>query len=80
MSSYTLNIPDDLLREAEQLAKENNASLNELLLTAIAERVGIERTQRLFRKFSQHADANAFKKILDRVPNVPPVTGDELPH
>jgi predicted transcriptional regulator len=80
MTALTLNIPDDLLREAEQLAKANNASLNELLLAAIAERVGVERTQRFFRSMAQRADSHAMQHILDRVPDTTPVPGDELPH
>lgn len=95
MSAYTLNIPDDLMREAEQLAKVNNASVNDILLTAIAdlqgcrkwrcckehspaERMGAERVQKIFSAFAKRADMEAVQRILDRVPDVAPVPGDEI--
>jgi len=78
MSAYTLNIPDDLMREAEQLAKVNNASVNDILLTAIAERMGAERVQKIFSAFAKRADMEAMRRILDRVPDVAPIPGDEI--
>lgn len=80
MSAHTLDIPDDLLREAEQLARANNATLNELLLTAIAERAFVERAQKLFTVLAARTDVQAVQKILDRVPDAPPTPGDEIQH
>lgn len=78
MSAYTLRIPDDLMREAKRIAEENNTSLNQFFLSAIAERVGVERTQRLFSSFAARADFDAFQRMMKRVPDVPPVPGDEI--
>jgi hypothetical protein len=78
MSAYTLRIPDDLMREAERAAAAGKVSLNQFLLSAIAERVGAERTHRLFAELAKRADPAALQSILDRVPDVPPVPGDEI--
>ncbi len=78
MSTYSLRLPDDLMQKAKDAAKRNHTSLNQLFVSAIAERVGAERTERLFAAMAERADLAAFQRILDRVPDTPPVSGDEL--
>lgn len=78
MSSYSINIPEDLARKAEEAARHNGVSLNEFLLSAIAHRVGAYETELFFRRLAERADPEAMRRILDRVPHGPPVPGDEL--
>jgi len=40
MSRYPLNLPTELKREAEQIAKEQGVSLNQFILWSVAEKVG----------------------------------------
>ena len=40
MTRYALNLPDDLKREAERLAKKQGVSLNQFILWSVAEKVG----------------------------------------
>jgi uncharacterized protein (DUF433 family) len=40
MPRYALNLPNDLKREAERLAKEQGVSLNQFILWSVAEKVG----------------------------------------
>ena len=40
MARYPLNLPQELKREAEQLAREQGVSLNQFILWAVAEKVG----------------------------------------
>lgn len=40
MTRYALNLPNDLKREAERLAKEQGVSLNQFILWSVAEKVG----------------------------------------
>jgi predicted transcriptional regulator len=79
MSTYSLRIPDDLMNEAKQLAESNSTSLNQFFLSAIAERVGAERTRQHFAALAARADAAAFRNIMARVPNRRPLRGDEIP-
>jgi hypothetical protein len=66
------------MRDAKDLAKRSDVSLNQFFLTAIAERVGAEQTQELFADLASRADFDAFQDILKRVPDTPPLPGDEL--
>ncbi len=78
MSTYSLRLPDDLMQKARDLAKSNHTSLNQFFVSAIAERVGADRTEKLFATMAERADLAAFHRILDRVPYAPPMSGDEL--
>jgi hypothetical protein len=78
LSTYSLRLPDALMREAKDAAKRNHTSLNQLFVSAIAERVGADRTERMFAAMAERADFAAFQRILDRVPDTQPELGDEL--
>jgi predicted transcriptional regulator len=78
MSSYSLNLSSELLKEVQQLAEENRLSLDQWLLSAIAHKIETERNRKLFESYSEKADRVKFNAILARVPDVPPIPGDEL--
>ncbi len=71
MSSYSLRIPDDLMKEAKKLAKQNHTSLNQFFLAIIAEKIGEAKTKQYFESRAQLADTDAVQAILERVPDVP---------
>ncbi|WP_439515416.1 hypothetical protein [Oceanibaculum nanhaiense] len=79
MSTYSLRIPDDLMEEAKKLAARNDTSLNQFFLAAIAERVGTERTKRVFERMAAKVDEQTFQAILNRVPAAPIPPSDALP-
>jgi predicted transcriptional regulator len=78
MSSYSLNLSSDLLEEVQQLAEADRLSLDQWLLSAIAQKIEAERTRKLFQSYAEKADVTKFNEILARVPDVPPIPGDEL--
>jgi len=78
MSTSSLRLPGDLMQKAKDAAKRNHTSLNRPFVSATAERVGAERTERLFAAMAERADFVAFQCILDRIPDTPSVPGDEL--
>jgi predicted transcriptional regulator len=78
MSSYSLNLSSDLLEEVQQLAEADRLSLDQWLLSAIAQKIESERTRKLFQSYTEKADVATFNEILARVPDVPPMPGDEL--
>jgi hypothetical protein len=78
VSSYPLQLPEDLLTEVQQLAAANQTPIDQWLLEAIAEKVGAERSVRLMQECAKKADYDRFDQILARVPDVEPIPGDEL--
>jgi hypothetical protein len=79
VSTYPLRLADHLMEEAKAAAAEDNVSLNQLLATLIADGIGHRRAILELKKRAGRADHAAALAILDRVPNVAPDQGDELP-
>lgn len=79
MSQYALRIPDSLAGYAKELAREDNVSLNQFIVVALAEKVSALKTAAFFQERAARADQEKALSILDSVKNLPPITGDELP-
>lgn len=78
MSQYALRLPDSLLKQARKTAKRDSVSMNQLFITAIAEKLAVLEAEELILQRAARADLSAFKCILDRVADVPPISGDEV--
>lgn len=81
MSNYALRVPDSLFEYAKELAKKENCSLNQLIVTALAEKVSSIRTEAFFRERIARAQSSPYtlEDLLDMAPDGPPIPGDELP-
>ncbi len=76
-SSYALRLPRSVKAEAERLAAADGTSLNQLVVTAVAEKVAALRTASFFAERRARADWAAFDAILARSGGEPPRAGDE---
>ena len=79
MSQYALRIPDSLAGYARELAHEDNVSLNQFIVLALAEKVSALKTEAFFRVRAERANPEKALSILDSVKNIAPIPGDELP-
>ncbi len=79
MSQYALRIPDSLAGYAKELAREDNVSLNQFIVVALAEKVSALKTAAFFQERAARADHDKALNILDSVKKLPSVPGDELP-
>jgi hypothetical protein len=78
-SNFALRLPASLKTEAEQVAKEEGTTLNQLINIALAEKLAVWRTTKFFEERAARADSAAVGRLLDRVGNEPPRPGDEIP-
>lgn len=78
MSNYTLRIPNSLFDYAKRCAEEESVSMNQFFVMAIAEKVSALKTEAYFRERAGRADTSRAKEILKKVPDVPPMPGDEM--
>ncbi|MEL7071102.1 MAG: CopG family transcriptional regulator [Cyanobacteria bacterium J06581_3] len=78
MSNYLLELPPELLAEAQKLATDNQMPFSQWVIAAISAKIEAEKTRQLFSIYAQKADDAKFDDILARVPDVPPIEGDEL--
>jgi hypothetical protein len=80
MSHYAVELPDALLSEAQAVAQAEQTSLEDFVLTAIAEKIAAARTTQYVRTSAARADPQAFQAVLEHITQVggPVVEGDEL--
>lgn len=60
MAHYALRIPDSLMDYARQVAEEEQVSLNQFFVTAIAEKVSALKTEAWFRENARLDDVDAY--------------------
>ena len=78
MSQYALRLPDSLFEHAKTLAEKENTSLNQLFITAIAEKISAIATEDLLSARANSADENAYLRALKRVKKGELLDGDEI--
>ena len=79
MSSLSLRLPDSLHRKIRELAEQDDISINQFIATAVAEKAAALLTVSYLEERGRRADPRLVDRILRKVPDVPPVQGDELP-
>ena len=78
-SNYALRLPTSLKQEVERLAREDGGTLNQFIVTAVAEKLATLRTVEFFAARSARADRAGALAVLSRDGGEPPVAEDRLP-
>lgn len=76
---FQLRLPQSMKAAVERLAKDDGVSMNQMIATAVAEKVSALETADFFEKRAARADIKAFARIMNREGGEPPREGDELP-
>lgn len=79
MSTMSIRLPESLHERARKLAKREGVSINQLIATALAEKISALDTVAYLRERADRGSEAAFRDVLSRVPSGRPVAGDELP-
>jgi len=79
MSTLSLRLPKSLHERARELAQQEGVSINQLIATALAEKISALDTLGYLRERAARGSREAFLRALDQVPATEPVPGDELP-
>lgn len=72
-----MRVPESLFSYARQVAEEEQVSMNQFFVTAIAEKVSALKTELYFRERQDRGEPIAFDAWLTASPNVEPMAGDE---
>ena len=78
-SNYALRLPTSLKRAVEELAREDGTTLNQFIVSAVAEKLAALKTADYFVKRAARADFAAFNRLMERRGGEAPQPGDELP-
>jgi len=78
MGALSLRLPESIHRHIREIAKEEGVSINQLISSAIAEKISAIMTEEYLEKRAKRADINKMKAILNDVADREPILGDEL--
>ena len=79
MANYALRVPESLFAHARKVAEEEQVSMNQFFVAAIAEKVSALKTEAYFRERQARGEPASFDAWLQASPDREPVEGDELP-
>jgi hypothetical protein len=78
MSALSLRLPESLHDEARKLAEREGISLNQLMVTALAEKMSALMTEEYLAERAGRGSRKKFDRVLRKVRSVEPIKGDEL--
>jgi len=78
MSTLSLRLPDSLRKQVRELAKREGISINQLISTAVAEKMAALLTLEYLEERAKRGSREKFRAVLEKVPDVPPEPYDEL--
>jgi hypothetical protein len=74
----TLRLPDSIHRHIKEIARREGVSINQFISSAVAEKVSAIMTEEVLEARAKKAKKGTLKRVLDKVPDRPPVQGDEV--
>jgi hypothetical protein len=77
MSQVALRLPVSLHQYAKQLAAQDSASLNQFIVTAVAEKISALNTEAFFLQRAALSNRDKFDRVLAKVADSLPAPGDE---
>jgi len=78
MSTMSLRLPNYLHESAREIAGKQHISVNQLVSTALAEKISALATEEYLNKLAAGSSRQAFDLALSKVKDRPPIKGDEL--
>jgi hypothetical protein len=80
MSTLSLRLPASLHRELRELARREGVSINQVISSAVGEKVASLKTLNYLRERALRGSRWRFEQVLTKVPDVEPEEGDRLPN
>ena len=78
MSTLSLRLPNSVHRHIKEIAKREGVSVNQLISSAVSEKVSAIATEDYILKRVKKANRKKFREILDKVPSREPMEKDKL--
>ena len=72
MGSLSLRIPDSYHTAVKEIATQDNISINQFIVSAVAEKIASFETQKYLEQRADKASVGKFKYVLSKVPGVEP--------
>ena len=79
MGALNLRLPESLHRKLSELAEREGISINQLINSAVAEKMSALMTEEYLAARAKRGDRRRFEGVLAKVPDVEPLETDRLP-
>lgn len=76
MSTISLRLPESLHRQLRELARTEGVSINQLITTAVAEKMSALMTADYLEERAARGDRGRFERAMARVPDAEPAEDD----
>jgi hypothetical protein len=78
MSAMSVRLPESLHRQAKELARQEGISINQLVATALAEKISALAAGEYLEKRAARGNRRKFERALSKVKDVQPPEHDRL--
>jgi hypothetical protein len=78
MSTMSLRLPESLHRRAKELARQEGISINQLVATALAEKISALAAGEYLQTRAQRGNRRKFDRALNKVKKTNPASHDRL--
>ena len=78
MGALSLRLPESIHRHIREIAKAEGVSINQLISSAISEKISAIMTEEYLQKRADRANIKDMEAILNKVADRKPLKGDEL--
>ncbi len=79
MSNLSIRLPESLHKHLRECAKKEGTSINQLISSAVAEKLAALKTEEYLEERAQRASRKKFEAALNTVPDVEPEEFDRFP-
>ena len=77
MTTLNLTLPNSIQRRLQEMADLEGVPVNQFVMSAVVENISALTAETYLGARAGRANPEAFSAILDKVPQRPPVAGDE---
>ena len=78
MSTLSLRLPESLHRQLRELARRDGVSINQMISTAVAEKIACLMTEEYLGARSARGSRGGFERVLSKVRDIPPDEEDKV--
>ena len=78
MGALSLRLPESIHRHIREIAKAEGVSINQLISSAITEKISAIMTEEYLQKKADRANIKDMEALLNKVADREPLKGDEL--
>jgi hypothetical protein len=78
MGALSLTLPESIHRHIRDIAKAEGVSINQLISSAITEKISAIMTEEYLQKRADRANIKDMEAVLNKVADRKPLKGDEL--